>query len=152
MSARLDGRNGEVWRRYSIYGWTQERIAEHFNIHQTRVGAIIREVSKGVEPVDKQLMIQKSLELLDDLKARAMEIVDMAAAPVAVGKDGEILRDPENGDAIIRDYSGRIRAMEFAVRADDTIAKRLGLNAPDRVESTSHVKYEIVDVPTEDLT
>ncbi len=53
--------------------------------------------------------------------------------------------------AIVRDYAGRLRALDMALKADDTMAKRLGLDAASKVESTATVKYEIVGVDPEDL-
>lgn len=147
---RLVGRNGEVWRWYSIRGKTQEWIAEHYGIDQSYVSRIIKEVRDSIPPIDKAELVQESLELIKEVKARAMEIVDLAGAPVAVGKDGKILYDPVT-DEIVRDYAGRLRALDMALKADDTMAKRLGLDAASKVESTATVKYEVVGVGEEDL-
>lgn len=147
---RLEGRNGEVWRWFTIRGKTQEWIAQHYGISNQRVSQIIKEVRDAIPPIDKAELVQESLELIKEVKARAMEIVDMAGAPVAVGKDGVVLYDPVNGE-VVRDYAGRLRALDMALKADDTMAKRLGLDAASKVESTATVKYEIVGVDPEDL-
>jgi len=150
-SPRLEGRNGEVWRRYAIYGWTQERIAEEHGISQARVSEIITEAKKTMAPVDRSELVQQSLDFLREVQARALEIADMAGAPVAVGKDGNILHDPDTG-AVVRDYGGRLRALETAAKMDAQIAKRFGLDAPEKHEVTAKVNYEIVGVPDDLLS
>lgn len=150
-SVRLEGRNGEVWQRYAIHGWTQARIAEHFGISQARVSTIITEIGKTLSAApDGQELIKKSYDFLLDVQRRVMEIADLAGAPVAVGKDGEILYDPDTG-AVVRDFSGRLRALETAMKVDAQVAKRFGLDAPDKVQVSGEMKYEIVGVPMEDL-
>lgn len=161
---QIEGRNGEVWRRHTIYGWTQERIAQHFGISQERVSQILIGIRKKINPIIQEEMAQNSLELLRDIQARALEIADMTGAPVAVGKDGDILREPgclpnceldhehsEEG-AVVRDYSGRLRALETAAKMDAEIAKRFGLNAPEKREVAAVVKYEVANVDIENLT
>jgi hypothetical protein len=164
MTARLDGRNGEVWRRHTIYGWTQERCAEHFDISQSRVSEIIAEVRKQVQPLIQEQAAADSREFLLDVKARALEIADLAGAPVAVGKDGNILYepcethgqdDPCNADCrrvVVRDYSGRLNALKTAAMIDAQMAKRFGLDAPEKRELSGQVRYEIVGVDDDDLT
>lgn len=156
----MDGRNGEVWKRYSVHRWTQERIAEHFGITQGRVSQIIKEVSEGLTTIDKSALIQQSLDLLSHVQAEALEIAAMTPAPVVRGKDGTILYEPEvdeNGEPkidpmtgeviesnrIVRDYSGRLRALETAAKMDAEIAKRFGINAPERHEVQAKVNYSV---------
>jgi hypothetical protein len=164
MGARLDGRNGEVWRRHTIYGWTQERCAEHFEISQSRVSEIIAEVRKQIAPLIQEQAAADSREFLLEVKARALEIADLAGAPVAVGKDGDILYEPcdcerylEHGRCsdprkVVRDYSGRLNALKTATMIDAQMAKRFGLDAPEKRELSGQVRYEIVGVDDADLT
>jgi hypothetical protein len=155
--ARLEGRNGEVWRRHVIHGWTQERCAEHFKISQQYVSEIIATVRASIPAADRAELITASIELIHEVKRQALEIADMAGAPVAVGKDGAILYDPEKTNAdgsavVVRDYSGRLRALDMALKADDVLAKRLGLDAASKTESTATVRYELVGVDPDALT
>src|SRR6187551_3564988 len=110
-SARFEGRNGQVIRRYTIYRQTQEQIAEDLGISQERVSQLIREWRASTPAVDLDAMRQQSLALYAELTERALEIADLAGAPIAVGKDGIVLEDPETGQ-VVRDYSGRLRAIE----------------------------------------
>jgi hypothetical protein len=149
--ARLEGRNGKVWRRHVIHGWTQERCAEHFKISQQYVSEIIATVRASIPAADRAELITASIELIHEVKRQALEIADMAGAPVAVGKDGSLLYDPDSS-AVVRDYSGRLRALDMALKADDVLAKRLGLDAASKTESTATVRYELVGVDTDSLT
>lgn len=146
---RLDGRNGLIWECYAVKGWTQERIAEQYGMSQMAVSTILDQVRKSIPAPDRSDLISKSVELIHDLQARAYEIIEMIPAPVFVGKDGTIAYD-ENGK-VVRDYTGQIRAMEFAVKCSDTLAKRLGLDAASKTESTMSVKYEVSGVDVADL-
>ena len=151
----LEGRNGEIYRKYTVYRWTQEKIAQHYGIDQTRVSQIIKAVQATIPQHDLAEMRQQSLELYAELTARALEIADLVPAPVLRGQDGLILTevDPETGEErVVRDYSGRLRAMETAAKFDQETRKLMGLDAAQKVESTATVKYEVVGVNTGDLT
>ena len=147
----MDGRNGEVYHRYAVRMQSQEQIAEELSISQQRVSQIIAEVQASLDPVDKGKMIAASLELIAYVKNSAIEMAEMAGAPVAVGKDGEILVDPDTGQ-VVRDYALRDRALKTALAADDVMAKRLGLDAATKTEVSGQVRYEIAGVNMEDLS
>lgn len=146
---RLTGRNGAIWREF-IQGCTQEFLADKYGLSQVRVSAIIKEVRATVPPADRGEMLQESLELIREVRRKAMELVEMAGAPVAVGKDGTVLYDPETGE-LVRDYSLRLKALDTAMKASDVEAKRLGLDSPIKLESSSRVAYTLAGVSVEDL-
>jgi len=150
-AGRDGGRDAELYRRWAVYGWTQAKIAEHFGLSLDGVNDGIRRYREGLDPADKREMIDASIELLKEVNARALEIADMAGAPVAVGKDGTVLVDPDTG-LVVRDYSLRLRALETAMKASNDMAKRLGLDAASKVESTATVRYELAGVDPEDLS
>lgn len=147
---RLEGRNGEIWHRYAIRSQTIERIAEDLNLSNQRVSQILDEIRKSIPEPDRQELVKHSIELLQYAQDTALEIVAMTPAPVFVGKDGSIAYD-EKGE-VVRDYSGRLRALETAIKANDTIAKRLGLDSPTKIETSGAVRYEIVGVDLEALS
>jgi DNA-binding XRE family transcriptional regulator len=147
---KLEGRNGEIWRWISLRGKTQAWCAEHYGISQQRVAQIEKDVRDSIPPIDRAELIQESIELIKYVKDQAVAMVEMAGAPVAVGKDGSILYDPETG-AVVRDYAARDRALATALKADDTLAKRLGLDAATKTETTATVRYSIEGVAPEDL-
>jgi len=150
-AARLDGRNGQVIRRYTIYRQTMEQIADDLGISVTRVSQIVAEWRASTPAVDLDAMRQQSLALYAELTERALEIADLAGAPVAVGKDGIVLRDPETGE-VVRDHSGRLRALETAAKMDAETRKLMGLDAAGRMEISGSVRYELVGIDPEDLS
>lgn len=149
---RHEGRNGEIWHRYTVRQQTQEMIAEELNISNQRVSQILADVRAAIPPINRDQLVSQSLELVAYVKQQAMDIVDMAGAPVFVGKDGDIARD-EDGN-VVRDHSGRLAALKMAMDADNVLAKRLGLDSPTKIEQSGSVRYEIVGegVEVEGLT
>lgn len=152
----LEGRNGEIWRAYTIYRKTQRAIADEFGMSQAQVSRIISEVRAEIPEDDRAEMRQQSLELYREMTRRAMEIADLVPAPVVVGKDNEILTEPDPNnpgqERVVRDYSGRLRAMETALKFDQETRKLMGLDSATKVETSGAVRFEIVGVDMEDLT
>ena len=131
---RLAGRDGDIWRGYCS-GKTQEALAREFGISQSRISQIINEVRASIPEVDKAQAFQRELDFLDVLRVQAIEIANMPAAPVTAGKDGDVVLDPETG-AVVRDYAGKLSAMDRAVKMHERYAKLLGLEAPTKVDVT----------------
>lgn len=129
---RLAGRNGAIWRDYCA-GRTQEALAREYGITQGRVSQIIKTVRDSLPDETREEEIQRSLEMLHDLRAGALEIWRMAPAPVFVGKEGDPAQDPDTGEWV-RDHSGRLRALETAVKVDERISRLLGLDAAAKVD------------------
>lgn len=126
---RLEGRNGAVWRRHVIDGLTQEAVAQEFGLSQTRVSQIVAQVRASIPEADRAELVTDSLELLRELQTTALEVMRLAAAPVTVGKDGDLLRDPENGMALVRDHSGRLNALKAALAVNESVRRLLGADA-----------------------
>jgi DNA-binding transcriptional regulator YbjK len=131
---RLEGRNGRIWQM-TIMGKTQEAIAEELGIDQSTVSRAIAAVRASIPEVDKAQAFQRELDFLDQLRAMSVEIANMPAAPVTAGKDGDVVLDPETG-AVVRDYGGKLAAMDRAVKMHERYAKLLGLEAPTKVDMT----------------
>ncbi len=49
------------------------------------------------------------------------------------------------------DHSGRLAAMEFVRKVNETVAKRMGLDSAQQIESTATVRYEIAGLDDEAL-
>lgn len=139
-----------MYRRSVVYGWTQQRIADHYGLVQQTVAEILARVAASMAPPDRRELIDAQLEAIKEYHTGAMEIYELAAAPVAVGKDGNILHDPDTG-AVVRDYSGKLRALETAMKAADMMARRMGLDSATKTESTATVKYVLEGVNMEAL-
>lgn len=147
----LHPRAKEIYERWAIWGDTQTEIGKQFGIHQTRVSQIIKEW-RNANPQTREDLAESSLAVLRDLRRRQFELAEKikAGAPVAVGKDGVKLY--EDDGTPVRDYSGYLKALAEVRLTDAQIAKRMGLDAPDRLEATQTVRYEIAGVDTQDLT
>lgn len=149
-ASRLEGRDGSIWRAYTIYQRTMEDIGEEFGISTVRVSQIIGDARAAIPTADMDAMRQESVELYRELQRRALEIVDLVPAPIFVGKDGSIAYD-EDGE-VVRDYSGRIRAIETAAKMGEHTRKLMGVDSAVKAEISGAVKYEIVGVQPEELS
>lgn len=145
-----EARDQDIFRRVKVYGWTQERTAEHFGIAQSRVSQIVTAMEARGLP-DAAALRQASYERLMEIQARQLEISLLKGAPVTAGKDGDVVYDPETG-AVVRDYGGILKALADAVRTDSELAKRFGLDAATKVETKQTVRYEIAGLDSDDLT
>lgn len=133
---RLEHRNGVIWRDY-CGGVTQEALAARYGISQARVSQIIRQVRDSIPEEVREEEVQRSLEMLRELRSGALEVWRMAAAPVTAGKDGDLLYDPEappGTSALVRDHTGRLRALETALKVDQRISNLLGLDAAQKLD------------------
>lgn len=146
----LEGRNGLIWRGATIYRRTQDDLAQEYGLSQQRVSEILAAVRASIPDHDKDLMRLESIELYADLTLRAMEIVDLVPAPVFVGKDGSIAYD-DNG-RVVRDYSGRLRAMETAAKMDAERRKLMGIDAAEKSEVSGSLRVEVVGLDPADLS
>lgn len=150
MHRRLEGRNGKIYTQVVLYSRTLQDVADEFGLSLGNVSEIVKAVRQNIPDTSLADFRAEFLEQLRDLHERSMEIVDLTPAPVAVGKDGDILRDPAT-DEIVRDYSGRLNAMNFALKVMESKRKLVGADAPAKQEISGDVKYEIVGVDLNDL-
>jgi hypothetical protein len=147
----LEGRNGTIWRDHVIGGLTLEAAGEKHGISPQRVHQIIREVRANMPEFVQRELLQDSLERNADARRRLLELAEMKGVPVTAGKDGAVVMDPES-NTVVRDYALRLKALELMMRADDQLAKRMGLDSPTKVESAATVRYEIGGLNDADLT
>lgn len=147
----LEGRTGQVWRRVSVYNWSQERVAKEFGITQARVSQIVKKVREQLKPYVMEELVQNSMEFLADVHSRALQLADLPGAPMTAGAQGIVVIDPETGQ-MVRDYSLRLKALATAMDVDREIRKMHGLNAPEKRAVTAEVRYEVVGVTDADLT
>lgn len=152
MTAFNRGRDLDIYRRNTLYGWTQERIAAEYGLSRSAIANIIARVGKAqAEHIDRAEMIAKSIELADEVRVRALTLADKEGAPVTAGKDGDVVRDPATGE-VVRDYSLAVKSLDLALKADEQLARRMGLNAPTETNVTGTVRYQLEGVDPEDLT
>lgn len=132
-SPRLMGRNGEIWKAY-VRGATQEALAEKYNLSQQHVGDIIKTVADSIPERERRDLIKEEVDLFRELRDRVLaEVWDAKAAPVTAGKDGDVVRDPDD-NSIVRDHSGRLAAIDRAVKLSERMHKLLGLEAAMKLD------------------
>lgn len=150
LSRGLEGREGEVYYLHAVKRWPQRQIAGHLGISQQRVSQILAKCREQIEAPNLAEIRDKSIRLHEDIIRRAFEMAEMSGAPIAVGKDGNILKDPEGG-AVVRDYALRNTALMLALKAESELRKLLGADAATKVEATGSLRVEIVGVDPEAL-
>lgn len=132
-SERLMGRNGSIWREY-VRGATQEALAAKYGVSQPTVAAAIAYVRDSIPQQERAELVAQEVDYLRQVRSEAMQLWDAVAAPVTAGKDGEVVRDPEHGDAVVRDHSGRIAGARLALDISRHLARLTGLEASQKVE------------------
>lgn len=128
-SDRLEGRNGMIWRDYCA-GYTQDALAERYELSQARVSQIIAAVRAGIAPVDLDEARQRTVGVLEELQTIAVETARLP--PAQAYSNGRPMVDDE-GNPIL-DYAGKLQAVRVAVGVTERAAKILGLDAPAKVE------------------
>jgi hypothetical protein len=156
VGAAKTERNAEIIRLYFTQGWSQQRVADHFGLARETVKDIIASWRAKQGPVDKQEEIERAASLLDEMIVMAMELAAMEGAPVTAGKDGLVVVDPEQknpegGPMYVRDYSGRISAINTIKGLLERKAKLLGLDSATKVEQSGQVTYVLPGVAPETL-
>jgi transcriptional regulator with XRE-family HTH domain len=147
----LDPRSQEIYERWAIWGDTQQKIADMFGMTQSRVSQIIK-AWRAQNPEVREDLAAQSIAMLKELRMRQFALAEQIkeGAPVAVGKDGNKLY--EDDGTPVRDYSGYLKALAEVRLTDAQIAKRMGLDAPDRLETSQTVKYIIEGVAGDALS
>ena len=154
LAQGLSEREAEIYRLTVVSRLSQREIAKRFTergepISQERIGQILRTVRAKLPPPDLAAIRQEALELHLDVIRRAYEIAEMNGAPVTAGKDGDVVRDPEDG-SVVRDYALRLNALKLALAADVERRKLMGADAATKTEVTGSVRYEVVGVSVEE--
>lgn len=100
---------------------------------------------------DRSELLASSVEQLDFIAEKVMELYRINPAPVTAGNMGIPLVDPDSGETV-RDYSLRRAALDQLMKLNQIYAKRLGLDAPTEANIKAGIRIEIEGVATEDLT
>lgn len=126
----LTGRTGEIWRAY-LSGQTQEQIAKQHGIGQQRVSQIIAAVRASMPELDRQHLVQREAEFLDRLRTEVLDLWDRP--PIPAYSNGKMILMPD-GETVAEDHSGRLAALDRAVRLHERLTKMLGLDAPAKAD------------------
>lgn len=147
MAVEKVERNAEIIKAYAS-GRTQASIGEEHGISQKAVSEIIQRHRAARGPVDKAEEINRAADILDRMIEEAARLVDLEGAPVTAGKDGLVVVDPEHkgphGEPVyVRDYSGRLAAIDRVRSLLERKAKLLGLDSATKTEVSGEVTYTI---------
>lgn len=124
---QVSARDWEWWDAW-VAGKPQAKIARDAGVDQSTVSRAIARVRELIPEEDRSEMVAKSLAMLQELQAGALEVWHSAPAPVFVGKDGDVAIDPDSGQPV-RDHGGRLRALESALKVNESVRRLLGLDA-----------------------
>lgn len=147
-SDRLAGRNGEIWRKH-VRGRTEEHLAAEYNLTQQRISQIIAEVRDSIPEQTRAQVVQAELDLLLRLRDEVLELWDAKAVPVTVGKDGDILRDPETQE-VVRDHSGRLAGVKMALNISESLRRMVGADSASKVDLMTHGEAEATQRAAQD--
>jgi transcriptional regulator with XRE-family HTH domain len=165
---RLEGRNGEIWARH-VAGWTQERIADEYDISQQRVSRIISEIRNSIPEEERKHLIALSAERLDRALAAAFDVLGREHYVVNGGcivheiveyardDDGNYLLDKDERPkaaklAKLIDDGPTLAAIDRIAKLDTEYRKLFGLDAPTKTEHSGEiVTYRIDGVDLDQL-
>jgi hypothetical protein len=121
-------RNNRIWSLY-LAGVTPRKLADTFHLSVHSIHHIVagRRQTLPQETVDE--IRTRSLAYLNDLGGEVMAIFQKRAPVVTSGKDGDVVYDPETGEAV-RDYGTQLQAALVALRILERIHKVVGVDAP----------------------
>ena len=128
-NGRLEGRNGRIWRDYCA-GYTQEALADRYDLSQARVSVILAQVRASIPQTDLDEARRRTVDALAELQTLAVETA--RAAPAQAYSNGRPMVN-EDGTPIL-DYAGRLQAVRVATSVTERAAKLLGLDATVKVE------------------
>ena len=100
-------------------------------------------------PVAK--LVQIETEQLDELYARALEILDTTHITVQQGRVVTMLDRETNTEVPIPDSGPKLAALNVAVKIRESYRNLLGLNAEKKINLSGGVRYEIVGINPTDI-
>jgi hypothetical protein len=130
--------HGEVAWHLHCQGWSWERISRYFkddpdrpNLARQDVGEIIHDWRDNHVREDDRAEIRKAvMSGVMHMLSQASELMD--SEPVPAYSNGRPILMPDGTPA--EDHSGRIAAMNTALKVYDRIARMVGLDAPSQVD------------------
>lgn len=144
MAAKNVGRDWEIYRRY-CKGVLAPVLAAEYGLSPSRIHQIVANVRSRTPMVAPSDMRADMVRELSEVKAQMHEILDgEPGTKFELDREGNVLA--ENAD-----QSARLMAAKRIVELDTTIAKICGINAPEQVEATSTVRYEVVGVDPDEI-
>jgi hypothetical protein len=131
-------RDAYIWKLY-LGRKSIRKIAEMVNLSKTRVGEIVSEVQLDISMPAKEALINREMELLEQMETVALQILEDSHV---AHSNGRIVKD-SNGN-IVNDDSVKLAALDRLVKIQDRRSKYLGLDKP--METKHEVK--VIDADT----
>lgn len=150
---RTADRDFDIWLRYGE-GETQEEIAAHYGITHQRVSQIIARMRDDVPVEERRARQRRQLADLDYMRSEALDLVDRDPIPAYSNGKPILLVDGQ----IAEDHTGRMRAMDLAVKLQEREAKAIGTDAATRIsveaeqagERIKALLRQVADAPADD--
>jgi hypothetical protein len=133
-SERLEDRNERWYHDYAIRGMTLRAIADREGYHISTVHEAIKHVRKSIPDETREARTADVLEFYAKVRQEAWRIADLPAAPI-VARDGTPVIDPVTNE-YARDYTGKLRALDTAMKTVEHERKVLGLDAAVKIDQT----------------
>lgn len=148
--------DAEAYRLRVVDRLTFSEIGARYGVSAQAAHQRYKRVAESMPAPDVSAIRAEALEGLTEIMREAMAVARMNGAPVFVGKDGTIAREPaaegEIQGEVVRDYAARLNALKLVGWSIAEIRKLAGADAASRVESTATVRYEIASFDPDALT
>jgi hypothetical protein len=138
----LIGRNGNIWLAYCA-GSNAAALAEAFDISEARVYQIIKQCERDFPPEEKDLIKKRLNELLDIVKAEAMEIA-LAPPKGLYAPNGKPLPEVDNSEKLaaidrvlkIMERYSKINGIDSAVTHNVQVSAEAQQATKDQADKT----------------
>lgn len=125
---RTADRDYDIWQRYTA-GETQAEIGAHYGIDQATVSRVLARMRDDVPIEERRARQRRQLADIDHMRENALAIAD--APPIPAYSQGKAILMADGTQA--EDHTGRVRAMDLAIKLQEREAKALGLDAATRI-------------------
>ncbi len=144
QTAAIAERNTAMWKM-RVNAHTQREIADHFGISQARVSQIFDEMLKERQQQGSDALRAFELDKLDQAEQAVLEVLRRHHVTVSNGKVMYLEDAPMLDDAPV------LAATDRLLRIAQRRAALLGLDAPQKIETTSY-DYTVNGVDAGKLT
>lgn len=132
-------RDRAIVREY-MSGRSLAAVGEKYGLSQSRTHEIVKAWREAFPPEAKEELVVRDSAWLDEKRAEAAELWDMA--PVPAYSNGRPIEMPDGSPAW--DHSGRIAGLKLALDIQARLSKMLGLDAAARSDVSVTVTDESV--------
>jgi hypothetical protein len=141
--ARNDARDAEIFT-LRCAGWSAAQLGVKYGLTTGRIFEILMKERGKIPPVDRDATRVELNEQLNHVRRTLQEVLDAGPGEDVKTYEGEVVHTQPDYGAVI--YAARALA---AVQARQ--AKLLGVDAPEQLEATTTVRYEMVGIDPDDI-